>query len=212
MPIMVATLMPNTTAVPSTRRAPEPAPVAIASGSGAEDEGERGHQDRPQAQARALDRRVHQWLAALVLELGELDDEDGILCRQADQHHQPDLRVDVIRHAAQRQAAVGAEHGERDAQQHRERHRPAFVQRRQHQEHENDRHARRSRRLCRRRAFPGRWCRSTRSRSRPADCAPAPPWPASPGRSCSRGAARPVDGDGAEDVVALDVFGARTSA
>jgi len=33
MPIMVATLMPNTTAVPSTRRAPEPAPVAIASGT-----------------------------------------------------------------------------------------------------------------------------------------------------------------------------------
>ena len=29
------------------------------------------------------------------LHLGELDDQDGILRRQADQHHQADLRINV---------------------------------------------------------------------------------------------------------------------
>jgi hypothetical protein len=101
MPTRVAALMPNTTAVPKTRRAEAPAPVAMASGREPKDEGERGHQDRPQAQTGALDRRLDQRLAALVFELGEFDDQDGVLGREPNEHDQADLGVDVILHAAQ---------------------------------------------------------------------------------------------------------------
>ena len=61
----------------------------------AEDERERGHEDRPQAQARAGERRVEQRRPALVLGLRELDDEDGVLGGEADDHHEADLREHV---------------------------------------------------------------------------------------------------------------------
>ena len=34
--------------------------------------------------------------ALLVFHLGELDDEDGVLGRETDQHDEADLRVDVV--------------------------------------------------------------------------------------------------------------------
>ena len=67
----------------------------------AEDEGERGHQDRPQPQPARLQRRFAPRHARLLALLGELDDQDGVLARQADQHHEADLREDVHVHAGQ---------------------------------------------------------------------------------------------------------------
>ncbi len=88
--------MPLKTAVPSVRRISAPAPVVTKQRHHAEDEGERRHQDRPQTQLARRQRRVAARQAAfLVLVLGELDDQDGVLARQADQHHEADLREDV---------------------------------------------------------------------------------------------------------------------
>jgi hypothetical protein len=55
----------------------------------AEDECERRHQDRPEADARRLDRRIHDRQSALAQLLGELDDQDRVLRRETDEEHQP---------------------------------------------------------------------------------------------------------------------------
>ena len=62
----------------------------------AQDEGKRGHQNRPQAQPGAFERGVRQRLSFFEFVLGELDDQNRVLRRQADEHHQPDLRVNII--------------------------------------------------------------------------------------------------------------------
>ena len=49
----------------------------------AQDEGERGHQDRPQPDARRLDRGVRDRQAALAKLLGELDDQDRVLAGES---------------------------------------------------------------------------------------------------------------------------------
>src|SRR5262245_6000308 len=56
----------------------------------AEDERERGHQDRPQPHLGGLDRGVEPRRAFELPVAGELDDQNGVLARQADQHHEPD--------------------------------------------------------------------------------------------------------------------------
>ena len=81
----------------------------------AEDEGEAGHQDRPQARAGGLDGGLEPVHALLLLRLlGELDDQDGVLGGERDQHDQPDLGQDVVVQPAQ----VHAEHGRQDAHRH----------------------------------------------------------------------------------------------
>ena len=50
-------------------------------------------------------------IGALALEealLRELDDQDRVLRREADQHHQADLEVDVVLQAAQRRRSASA--------------------------------------------------------------------------------------------------------
>jgi len=47
----------------------------------------------------------------LVADLGVLDDEDGVLAGQADQHHQSDLGVDVVVQPAQPLCEQRPEHG-----------------------------------------------------------------------------------------------------
>ena len=105
----------------------------------AEDEGEGGHEDRPQPQARAFERRVGEALALLVAVLRELDDQDRVLGGEADEHDEADLAEDVERHAARQQAEEGADHRDRHRQQHAEGQRPALVEGREDQEHEADR-------------------------------------------------------------------------
>src|SRR6202451_3016743 len=73
----------------------------------AEDEGERSHQDRAEPQPRRLDRSLPAG-TALVFELaGEFDDQDGVLGRQANQHHEADLGEGVFVLAAQGDAGDG---------------------------------------------------------------------------------------------------------
>ena len=96
MPMALAASMPPITVVPMIWRATEPAPEADPQRHATENERERGHQDGPQAKPRAFERRIHQRLPLLVLLLGKLDDQNRVLGGQADQHHQADLRVDVV--------------------------------------------------------------------------------------------------------------------
>lgn len=53
MPTVIATSMPKKTPVPMPWRLADPGPLAKTSGIHAEHEGQRGHDDGPEAQARA---------------------------------------------------------------------------------------------------------------------------------------------------------------
>ena len=106
-----------------------------------EDKCERSHEDRSQAQTRALKRGVDEWFAFFVFVLGEFDDKDRVFSGQSDEHDETDLRVDVVLHPAQPKRRERAEHRDRRAEQHTEWQRPAFVQRSQDQENENKRHS-----------------------------------------------------------------------
>src|ERR1700734_1468741 len=62
----------------------------------AENESEPGHQDRPQAEPRGFDRRIPA-AAPLILELArELDDQNGVLGGEANQHQEPALGEDLV--------------------------------------------------------------------------------------------------------------------
>src|SRR4029077_16496192 len=131
----VETIMPPKTAVPTEWRLAWPAPEGKnngrkpgvkekegmrrrrSCGRDAEDEGEEAHEDGPQPDARRLDRRLDRRAAAGAELLGELDDQDRVLGRQADQHHQADLAVDVVLQAADRLRREGAEDGERHGEE-----------------------------------------------------------------------------------------------
>src|SRR5258708_7932535 len=52
------------------------------------DKDRRGHHDRPQAHAGGLHGSVEPRGALVLAVAGELDDEDGVLAGQADQHHE----------------------------------------------------------------------------------------------------------------------------
>ena len=80
-------------------------------------------------------------LAFFVFVLGELDDQDGVLGGEADQHDEADLRVDVVFKASQPERGVRAEDGDGRAEQNAERQRPAFILRGQNQKNEEQRQA-----------------------------------------------------------------------
>ena len=87
----------------------------------AEDERQRRHQDRPQPDARGLDRRVHDRTALPAQLLGELDDQNRVLGGQPDQHHESDLTVEIVLQPAHPLRRQRAEYRQRYAQQHDER-------------------------------------------------------------------------------------------
>ena len=96
MAMREAASMPPMTMVPSTWRETAPAPLASPQRNAAEDKGECGHEDGPEPQSRPGERGVKQRFAGFVFGLGELDDEDGVFGRKADQHNEADLRVDIV--------------------------------------------------------------------------------------------------------------------
>ena len=98
----------------------------------------------PEAQPGRFERGRDRILALVTQHLGELDDQDGVLRGQPDQHDQADLREDVVHVALRRpprhaEAEVRAEGRERRPEEHAERQRPALVLRREHEEHQEDR-------------------------------------------------------------------------
>jgi hypothetical protein len=96
MAIRVAASIPPMTTVPRIWRETPPEPLANHKRNAAEDEGEGGHQDGAEAEVGPGHRRFEDALAFFVLVLGEFDDQDGVLGRKTDQHHQADLRVNVV--------------------------------------------------------------------------------------------------------------------
>ena len=104
-----------------------------------ENEGEGSHQDRTQSEAAGFDGSGEAILAVAILDLfRELDDEDGVFAGEADEHDKADLREDVVLHRAQPDAADRAEQTHRDDEDDRERQRPAFVERREEKEDEEN--------------------------------------------------------------------------
>ena len=72
----------------------------------AEDEGESGHHDGAEAQAGRIQRGFADALAALVVGLRELDDQDGVLRGEADQHDEADGGKDVVLKRADVQSEI----------------------------------------------------------------------------------------------------------
>ena len=145
------------TTVPMMRRETAPAPVAIPQRHGSQNKCERGHENWPQANARAGQRRFNEWFAFFVFEPRKLDDQNGIFGGEPDEHDQADLRENIVHHVPRPQGHESAQHGDRRAQQHAEWQAPAFVQRGENQEHEQERKAenRDGRNALRPLSFPG---------------------------------------------------------
>src|SRR5438477_12308897 len=112
----------------------------------AEDERHRSHQDRPEAQPRRFD-RGSGWAQALVgLQHRELDDQNRILGREAEQRYQAYLEVDVIGESAQPDRRQRAESPEGKRKQHRQRQGQLLILRGEDEEHHHHREAERERR------------------------------------------------------------------
>ena len=113
--------MPPITVVPMIWRATAPGAAGHPQRHATQNERERSHQNRPQTKPGSFERGIRQRLSFFVFVLGELDDQNRVLCRQADEHHQSDLRVDIaldLHHskaAGRRRAARGAAKGFRNA-------------------------------------------------------------------------------------------------
>ena len=92
----VSTIMPPITAVPITCRAIEPAPDAVQSGTqprmNANDVIRRGRKRSLAASSAASTRGLP--LSYSILR--KRDDQDRVLRRESDQHHQPDLRIHIV--------------------------------------------------------------------------------------------------------------------
>src|SRR5256714_620665 len=93
----------------------------------AENERERGHHDGPQPQPAGFDRGGEFVHAALLLLLGELDDQDGVLGREADQDDEADLRDEVVVHATEPRAEERERQTHRRDQDDGQRQRPALI-------------------------------------------------------------------------------------
>ena len=84
------------------------------------DKARRGHHDRPEPHPGGLEYGVEPGRAFLLLVAGKLDNQDGVLARQADQYHEANLGDEVVVHAAGRDARVmAAQHAHRHDQDHR---------------------------------------------------------------------------------------------
>ena len=97
----VAVIIPPITPVPMARWLAEPAPVDTTSGSTPRMKAIEVIRIGRKRRCTASQRRLDQVLALRVQVLGELDDQDRVLRRQADHGDQADLEEDVVRHAAQ---------------------------------------------------------------------------------------------------------------
>ncbi len=89
---------------------------------------------------RALERRICERLTLFIFVFGELDDQDGVLGGQTDEHDQPNLRINIVfdlnqvrrykiteHHAAQPKYGERSKNSHRRAKQDTEGQRPTFV-------------------------------------------------------------------------------------
>jgi len=104
-----------------------------------ENERQRGHDDRSQTHAARFDRRIAQTAPLFMQLLGEFDDQNGVFSRKTDGRQQTHLEVHVVGQPAQAGGHQRADDPQRYHEHHGDRNRPALVQRRQTQEHHQQR-------------------------------------------------------------------------
>ena len=166
--------MPPITPVPMARWLAEPAPLASTSGSTPQDEGHRGHHDRAGSAGGRLPAPPRpaplpcacRSLANSMISIAFFADRPMMVIS-------PTLKYTSFDRPRAWCAEQHAQHAQRHHQDHRQRDRPAFVQRGQAQEHRQQREAEQDEAPARRTAFPRATGRSIRSRS------PRGSWPAS---------------------------------
>lgn len=93
------------------------------------DERNRRHHHGPEAQPRTGFHRRNDARSRLALFLGELDDQNAVLCRHCDQHDEADLGVEIESQPCRQETGKRAEHADRDRQRHGDRNDPALIQR-----------------------------------------------------------------------------------
>ena len=120
--------------------------AAFRTGAGGDDQRHRAqngrehrHDDRPKTQHRGIDDGLAHAQARVAHLVGELDDEDAVLCHQADQQDDADLAVDVERQTGQRHRVDCAGDGERHRQHDHQRVDEAFELRGEHEEDDQQR-------------------------------------------------------------------------
>ena len=104
----------------------------------AEGECQRCHHDGAETQPRGGDGGFYGVGAARGFFGCEFHYQDGVLGHEADEHHEPDLEIDVVFEPAQPHSGIGAEsrHGQRHYHGHG--YAPAFVLCGEHEEHEQE--------------------------------------------------------------------------
>ncbi len=105
----------------------------------AEDEGQRRHHDGAEAQAGSAQSGLRDAHSTFVVRFSKLDDEDGVLRRQTDQHDQSDGGENVVFEQPSAQREISTEDRDRSTEQNAERQRPTLIQRGQDEEDEEQR-------------------------------------------------------------------------
>src|SRR5690348_87325 len=82
-----------------------------------------------------VDRRFAERLPLILQLLCELDDQDGVLCRETDEHDEADLDEDVVVELCDHDARESREDAHWNDEQNRGREGPAFVLSGEHQEY-----------------------------------------------------------------------------
>jgi hypothetical protein len=137
--------MPVETVIPIAKRLAAPAPRENQRHEPGDHRGRR-HEDRPQPyRGRVLDRRAPVEVLRALQFVREAHHQDPVLGNQADQRHEPDLRIDVQRREAEVQRHQRAAHRQRHRHEDHQRIAQALELRGEHQkdhderEHERDR-------------------------------------------------------------------------
>ena len=97
-----------------------------------------GHQNGPQAEPAGRDGRIKGAEPLVLLALGEFDDENRVFAGQTHQHDQADLGEDVVVATLEPDARDGAQQAHGHDQNDGDGQPETFVERRQHEEHEED--------------------------------------------------------------------------
>src|SRR3981189_2902226 len=96
-------------------------------GKHAEDKRERGHEDGPKPEFRSFNRRIDNRSTLPPQLLSKFNNQNRVLGGQTDQHHQPDLAIDVVRETAQRLCQQSAQNGHGNSEQDDKRESEALI-------------------------------------------------------------------------------------
>src|SRR6202041_4119800 len=107
---------------------------------------QRSHQNRPQTNSRRLNGPLHNRMPALPQLLRKFHKQNRILAGKADQHHQPNLAIDIILQSAQRNSSKRPQQCHGHSKQYDERQRKTFILRRQREIDDQNPQAKKQRR------------------------------------------------------------------